>query len=562
VTSINRKASRPARTSPVKVDRTTTNHMGATAYALDPVSDLYTLGTTFFMSEKTWHENADSRTRRVIALSRQTAHTDRAWLFGFLPFLRHTAGMRTGPIVMAAEAAHELITSGNGNGVADMIDSVIKRADEPGIFLAYWCMRFQDGPTLRLPQAVKKGLAKAARRVYTQYAVLKWDKPQQLWRAADVIAVSHPRPVDHEQGDLFQWIRATRRGNTDAKIPKSLKMARARRKLYSEDLADRYPMLLTDKGRAKITKAGMTWQNLSGWLEASLDHKAWDALITSGMVGYQAALMNLRQMDEARITDATADTVCRMLSDPEHVRKTGIMPYQILTASLNTFTHRWGKALSDAMDNSITNIPALPGRTLVLIDSSSSMLARLSRPDDGNYRIRSGYEPVHPTRSQVAALFGIGVAVKAHHADTYGWSTAGQHWQFHIPKGGSVLALASQFMSRVRGGGTDMAAAIRDTYNGHDRVVILSDFQAFEDTHRLSTTERTWYRAENETAVNAAVPAHIPVYAFDTTGHGTTMIKAGTRNRYQIGGLTDHSFTMIRDLERGHHADWPWQTTS
>lgn len=90
------------------------------------------------------------------------------------------------------------------------------------------------------------------------------------------------------------------------------------------------------------------------------------------------------------------------------------------------------------------------------------------------------------------------------------------------------------------GGGTYIHEAIRKTYKGHDRVIILTDMQAHDSDRGL-------------------VPAGVPVYTFDLVGYGKADRAYGKDNRYLLsGGLTDAAFRMIPLLEAGKNQDWPF----
>jgi len=105
------------------------------------------------------------------------------------------------------------------------------------------------------------------------------------------------------------------------------------------------------------------------------------------------------------------------------------------------------------------------------------------------------------------------------------------------------------------GHGTQIADAVRSTYSGHDRVVILTDMQTFPDAR----TRRAQLHGVGD--VSAAVPAHIPVYGFNLVGYTHGAMPAGHGNRHEMGGLTDRSFAQIGLIERGAKADWPWLAT-
>jgi hypothetical protein len=93
-------------------------------------------------------------------------------------------------------------------------------------------------------------------------------------------------------------------------------------------------------------------------------------------------------------------------------------------------------------------------------------------------------------------------------------------------------------------GGTDTAGALRTSYAGHDRVVIVTDEQA----------------AHDPVGVTASIPAHVPVYTLNLAGYQHGHAPSGGRNRHVFGGLNDASFKLIPLLESGRDGAWPWES--
>ncbi len=62
---------------------------------------------------------------------------------------------------------------------------------------------------------VKRGIADAVRRLYTERAVLRYDGLSRQIRMADVVELTHPSPRDERQSALFKWL-LDRRHHDDA----------------------------------------------------------------------------------------------------------------------------------------------------------------------------------------------------------------------------------------------------------------------------------------------------------------------------------------------------------
>jgi hypothetical protein len=104
-----------------------------------------------------------------------------------------------------------------------------------------------------------------------------------------------------------------------------------------------------------------------------------------------------------------------------------------------------------------------------------------------------------------------------------------------------VLSLAGRFGSL---GGTNTADAVRRHYRDHDRVVIVTDEQAWGG-----------WRGEEPTK---AVPGRVPVYTFNLAGYQHGHGPSGVGNRHTFGGLTDQGFAAIPLLEARRDQHWPF----
>jgi len=249
-------------------------------------------------------------------------------------------------------------------------------------------------------------------------------------------------------------------------------------------------------------------------------------------MGYMALLRNLRNFDEAGVSDELAATVAAKLADPDEVAKSRQLPFRFYSAYRTAPSLRWGHALDKALSFATANIPAFVGRTLVLVDTSASMTS-------GAISKRSTVTP-----AQAAALFGVCLAARGNTVDLVGFADG--TFQHSVGRGASVLREVDAFVKRTGevGHGTQIAASLRASYQGHERVVVISDMQTFQDYHG---------------DVASAVPAHVPIYGFNLGGYRAAAMPTGLGTRHEIGGMSDATFRMIPLLEAGRDAAWPWQ---
>jgi len=519
-----------------------TTYEGAPGYVRDAKSELFLLSVAYMGSDATFYETGKERDTRFAGLVRQVAVEDPAWMGQFIPWLRNGANMRTASLVAAAETVKARLdaacpgpphsghassdwTCAQQDGIAvsnrQIIASALQRADEPGELLAYWHSLYGRNE----PKPLKRGIADAIVRLYTEFSLLRYDTDSHGYRFGDVIervhvTGEHPEVKGTWKGALYEHAIDRRHGR-DNPVPEELAMIGANAALRKRAAED--PRALLDP--AALKAAGMTWEDalsLAGSRVSKRD--LWSALIPS--MGFMARLRNLRNFDDACVPDEVAGDIIAQLTDPEQVAKSRQFPFRFLAAYRAAPSLRWAYPLERALALSLANVPELKGRTLILVDRSGSMFDGVSA--------RSGLN-----RADTAALFGAAVAVRCEHADLVEFGTYSQPVTFRGAD--SVLKVIERFTSM---GGTNTADAVRRHYRDtfHSRVVIITDEQAWGGYHGGEPT--------------ALVPANVPVYTWNLAGYKLGHGPSGSGNRHVFGGLTDSAFRMIPMLEAGRDARW------
>ncbi|MQM25872.1 TROVE domain-containing protein [Glycomyces albidus] len=533
----NKPATRAAVHSPVRTEPVASGATfeGGPGFARDAKSELFLLAVANMVGEQTFYESAQGRDSRFRELVHEVAVSDTDWTARFLAWLRTGAHLRSASLVGGLEAARALVAAEIPGG-RQIVASVLQRADEPGEALAYWTGMYGR----KVPKAVKRGIADAALRLYNERAVLKWDTASKGFRFGDVLNLVHPETRTEWQSQLFEFVLDRRYGressSRDAAGRSLLPMIEANARLRAG--AAESPELLLD---AEVLKdAGFTWEDALS-LAGNRVEKArlWEALIPS--MGYMAILRNLRNFDEAGVSDPVAATVAAKLADAAEVARSRQLPMRFLSAYRAAPSLRWSYPLERALDASLGNVPELSGRTLILVDTSSSMNAGFSR--DGTLK-----------RWDAAALFGLALGRRCKEADVVSFSSSQYYYsdppgpktkRFELTRGGSLLADLGEWKDGgwFLGGGTDTAGAVGKQYAGHDRVVILTDEQA---------------QHHGGPDVTAAVPNDRAVYTWNLAGYAKGHAPSGSGTRHTFGGLSDSAFAMISLLERGKDADWPF----
>ncbi|MGW7528159.1 TROVE domain-containing protein [Streptomyces sp. NPDC054783] len=521
----NTRAAKALPTSPVvTTGRNVHTYEGGRGQERDARSELFLLAVSHFLGS-TFYENARDRDDRFARLVRDLAVSDPDWTAGLLGWLRGEGHMRTASLVGAAEYVHARLTAGATDGPSNrqVVDSVLQRPDEPGELLAYWTSAYGRA----VPKPVKRGVADAVRRLYHAKSLLKYDTASKGYRFGDILNLVHaaPDPDKPWQGELFQYALDRRHHPDTAVPPASLPVLTAHRELMALPVRDRRAVVTAPGGAERLAAAGITWEALAGWLQGPMDKAAWEAVIPS--MGAMALVRNLRNFDEAGVSDEVAARVAAKISDPEQVVRSRQFPFRYLAAHRHAPSLRWSWSLEQALGHSLANVPALPGRTLVLVDRSGSMFWAQSR------------DRSELTRADAAAIFGTALALRAADADLVQFGTTSDKVTFR--KGESVLKILERFGDL---GGTDTTDAVRRHYRKHDRVLIVTDEQYAPNRHGDPT---------------ARIPAHVPVYTWNLEGYRAGHGPSGSGNRHVFGGLSDAAFRMVSLLEAADDSRWPWQ---
>src|SRR5690606_24345903 len=182
---------------------------------------------------QTFYESGEHRDDRFATLVRELAVTDPDWTAGLLGWLRGDGNRRTASIVGAAEYVKARLEAGATGGPSNrrVVDSVLRRPDEPGELLAYWTATYGRN----IPQPVKRGVADAVRRLYGAKALLKYDAASKGYRFGDILNLVHaaPDPDKPWQGELFRYALDRRHHPDTARPPASDRVLTAHRELMA-----------------------------------------------------------------------------------------------------------------------------------------------------------------------------------------------------------------------------------------------------------------------------------------------------------------------------------------
>lgn len=294
-------------------------HEGAPAITLTTAQTLRRSVLSCLLWENEFYEDGQAIADRIAALAELV---DPRTVADLAIEARDQFKLRHAPLMLLTVLAR---TGAGTSLVSETIERVIQRPDELTEFLAlYW-----RGGKRPLSKQMKKGLA-AALRKFDAYQLAKYDRDGPV-KLRDVLFLVHAKPKDEAQRELWKQL--------------------AERALPAPD----------------------TWEVA---LSGGADKKAsFERLLAERKLGYLALLRNLRNMDKADVDETLVKDAILARRGAERV-----LPFRFVAAA--RAAPRYEPWLDQALAETILEGPIFEGRTLVLVDVSGSMEARLSARSD------------------------------------------------------------------------------------------------------------------------------------------------------------------------------------
>ena len=293
-------------------------HEGAPAARMTPEQALRRSVLSCLLFEREAYEDGQDIASRIVALAEKV---DAVTLAALAIEAREVMNLRHVSLLLLS-----CLVAKGGPVVADTIERVIKRADEPAELLAlYW-----RGGKRPIAAQLKKGLARALRK-FDEHQLAKYDRAGAV-RLRDVLFITHAKPKDAEQAEVWRRLAAN--------------------ELQTPD----------------------TWEvALSGGADK---RETFTRLLREGGLGYLALLRNLRGMAEAQVdSDLIRDAIRARRGGAERV-----LPFRYIAAA--RAAPQFEAVLDEALLASLEGMEALPGETALLIDVSGSMGDKLSARSD------------------------------------------------------------------------------------------------------------------------------------------------------------------------------------
>jgi TROVE domain-containing protein/VWA domain-containing protein len=382
-------------------------HEGAPARVLTAERALRRSVLSCMLWENEFYEDGVEIANRIASLVPQVAAERVAAL---AIEAREQMKLRHVPLLLVREMARHASHRGL---VAETLARVIQRADELAEFLAiYWAAGKQP-----LSGQVKKGLA-AAFVKFDEYALAKYDRTGSV-RLRDVLFLSHAKPLDATQAELWKRLAANELATPDT-----------------------WEVALSAAGR----EGGASKQAV------------WERLLHERRLGALALLRNLRNLYEAGVRE---DLVLAGLAAMKTDR---VLPFRFLAAARKA--PQWEEALELAMFRSLADRAGLlPGHTVLLVDVSGSMSYAMSKRSEMN---------------RTDAAYGLAILLReiAAKVTIYTFSETAR-----LVPSRRGMALRDALDRSQPHGGTNLGAALRQLEWEcvlYDRLIVITDEQAHD----------------------------------------------------------------------------------
>lgn len=379
-------------------------HEGAPAKLITPVQALRRSVLSCLLWEKEFYEEGRDIASRIAMLATQVPAltlADLAWEARNKQHLRHV------PLLLLSLLAkyHQ------GRVVGEAIANTITRADEITEFLAVYAQVNGVAPNKIKPvlsAQVRKGLARAFLK-FDEYQLAKYNRDGAI-RLRDALFLSHAKPDTPERDALWKRLIAGELATPD------------------------------------------TWEVA---LSGGADKKAtFERLIKEGNLGYLALLRNLRNMIQA---GCDLNLVNKAILD----RKNGahrVLPFRFVAAA--RAAPQLEPSIDTALCEAIAALPALPGKTIVLVDVSGSMDVNLSGKSDLK-RVDAA--------AALASLINGDLRV-------FSFSDRAQE----VPPRRGMAGVDAVTRSQPHGGTRLGAAVAHVNALPHDRLIVITDEQSWD----------------------------------------------------------------------------------
>jgi len=373
-------------------------HEGGPAVAVNAEEQLRRSVLASMLWEDQFYEDGVTIAERIAAFVPQV---EAAKVAAFAVEACEKMKLRHAPLLLVREMARHATHRGL---VAETLARVIQRADELSDFLAiYW----KDGRQPLLAQ-VKKGLAAAFTR-FDAHALAKYDRAGAV-KLRDVLFLTHAKPLTADQSLAWRQL-------VEGTLP-----------------------------------SPETWE--VRFSRGEQKREVWESMLIENRLGALALLRNLRNMQEAGVDPELVRYAL------EVIRVERVLPFRFIAAARHA--PQWELWIEKAMFASLSGQLRLTGRTVLLIDVSGSMDAKLSARSE-------------MVRMDAAAGLAVLLREIAEEVSLYTFSDA----LVAVPARRG-FALRDAVVHSQPHGGTQLGRALSELREPGDRIIVITDEQSHD----------------------------------------------------------------------------------
>ncbi len=469
-----------------KSKKKTENKAGGEAFVQSPKMQLASILLTSFAQDQFYRSSKDTFKELIALLSK----VDARFAAKAAIYARNRFNMRSITHVLAAELA--AYASGQV-WAKDFYNQIVNRPDDMLEIAAYYFN--MGGKTL--PNAMKKGFAKSFDR-FDEYQIAKYRGDNKSVKLVDMVNLVRPIPTQKNASALQALVNGTLRNQ--------------------------------NTWEAKLTQAGQKAENKEDLSKKKAE--AWSSLINNNKLGYFALLRNLRNI--AIQSPNVLKKALVQLNDANRIKKSKVLPFRFLTAFdtiknsniENADKRNIMKALNDAFELALSNVPVFEGRTLVVVDDSGSMTW--------------GKESMGKKPIEIAAIFAA-MLYKSNDADLMRFSDSAAYIKPYF--GDAALSIANRIIKKATAGGTNFQSIFEKANQAYDRIIILSDMQAWVN-YNVPTDVFNKYKKRYGT--------NPYIYSFDLNGYGS--LQFPENKVFALAGFSDKVFDLMSLLETDRNA--------
>ncbi len=482
------------------------NHSGNGAYSYSAKHHLAQLAVTGCFNS-TFYVDASTQLSDVMAIAKDL---DDRFIAQTALYARRRGAMKDMPALLVALLAARQ---------SPLLSSVFFEVIDSGKMLRNFVQMIRSGVLGR------RSLGSRPKKLVQQW--LNQASEAQLLKAsvgnapslADVIKMVHPKPQEAWREAMFAWLIG--KPCDVGALPSYVKDLLAFRQAPQRAPVPQVPFLLLSN--------------------ETLSAEQWAAQAQT--MSWQALRMNLNTLARHGVfkLPGMAQKVALRLKDAHAIKQAGAYPYQLLAAWNNASADIPGevrKALQDAMEVAVSNVPRLGGRVVVCPDVSGSMQS----PATG-YRA-GGTSKVRCI--DVAGLMAAAVLRANPAARVLPFECNVVNIRLNARD--SVMTNASR-LAAIGGGGTCCSAPLKQLIKEGaevDTVIFVSDNESWIDAshrHQATSTMQAWARIKEKNP-------HARLICIDIQPYGSTQAKEqpGILN---VGGFSDAVFDIVSKFSQG-----------